>query len=69
MTKSKMDRDELKGLVKEALIEALSENRDLFQDIITEMLEDFVDNQISREVDRPKKFRRGEVFPVVEGKA
>lgn len=69
MAKSGLNRDELKGLVKEALVEVLSENREIFQDIFTEMLEDFVDHQISREGERPRGFRRGDVFPVVEGKA
>ena len=41
MTPVTLNQDALKQLVKEALAETLREQRDLLQEVFTEMLEDF----------------------------
>lgn len=69
MTESGLDRAELKEMLKEALAEILIENREIFHEVFAEVLEDFIHTQIMRDEDRPKNGRKGDVFPIIEGKA
>ena len=41
MTEQMPDDERIKELLKEAVVEALSERRDLFYEVMTEVIEDF----------------------------
>ena len=57
-----MENQELKGLVKEALIEVLQDRRDLIRDVLDEALEDLGLLQAIEEGRNSQEVSREEVF-------
>jgi hypothetical protein len=41
MTEQLLDEERIKALLKEAVLDALAERRDLFYDVVAEVMEDF----------------------------
>ena len=69
MAEASLDRDTLKALMKEALVEALEENRDLLHDVLTEALETFALADTQYEAAAKAKVSREEYFRLLEGEA
>jgi hypothetical protein len=59
---------QLKKTIKEALIESLQENRDLFQEMITEALEDMALLRAMEEGRKTKLVPREKVLGFLKGK-
>jgi len=69
MAKIQADPRQLKDLVKEALVEALEQQRSQLYDVVTEALEDIAMARAIREGDRGDFVSREEVFSILESKA
>jgi hypothetical protein len=63
-----MSEDQLKELIKVALVEVLEERRDLLHDAVEEALDDTGLIRAIREGARGEIIGREEVFNIVEGK-
>ena len=59
----------LKHLVKEAVKEALLDQREWFQDIVAEVLEEMALDEALREVEAAERLQRPKVFEMLEGEA
>ena len=59
----------LKRLVKEAVKEALFDQRDWFQDVVAEVLEEMALDEALREVEAVERLQRPKVFEMLEGEA
>jgi hypothetical protein len=59
--------EEMKDLLKSALVEALEEHRDLVQDIVEEAMEDFALARAIEQGLEGKSVSREEVFGTLEG--
>jgi hypothetical protein len=59
----------LKDVVKEALAETLHEQRELFQEMFAEVLEDFALAEAIREGQLTKRATREDVFRVLRAKS
>ncbi len=62
MATAQLDKDTVKQAMKEALAEALQEQRGWFQEVLTEVLEDFALAEAIREGQQTKAATRDEVF-------
>jgi len=58
--------DAFKQVVKDALIDALREERDLFHEIFSEVLEDFALAEAIREGRETKEVSEDDVFKILE---
>ena len=58
----------LKRAVKDALVEALQEQRELLSDVLAEVLEDFALAEAVREGRKSKIVDREDVFQALQGK-
>lgn len=65
MPETAVSDDALKQVLKDAVVEALQEHRDLFHEIFSEVLEDFALVAAIREGQKTKKIDRSEVFEVL----
>ena len=63
------DEGKIKQLMKEALVEALQEQKGVFQDLIVEAIEDIALTNAIREGADTESVSRKEVFNILKGKA
>jgi hypothetical protein len=66
---SAMNKEQLKDVIKTALIEVLEERQDLFHEAIEMALEDIALARAIKEGEKTTTVRREEVFEILEGKA
>jgi signal transduction histidine kinase len=64
-----IDDSKLKKLLKEALVEALEEKRDVFHDLITEALEDIALVRAIQEGENTETVNKQEIFNILEGQS
>jgi len=69
MDQASPKNEELKQAFKEALAEALHEQRDLLHEVFAEVLEDFAFAEAIRDGRQTECVERDEVFDVLEGRA
>jgi hypothetical protein len=65
---TEMDERKLKQLFKEALIETLEEKKNIFHDIIAEVMEDIALANAIKEGADTETVSKKEVFDILEGK-
>jgi hypothetical protein len=68
MAQTTITPEVLKQVMKEALIETLNEQRDLFRNVMTEALEDFALIEAIKEGEKTKNVSRERIFDVLEGR-
>jgi hypothetical protein len=66
---SSMNKEQLKDVIKTALVEVLEERQDLFHEAIEVALEDIALARAIKEGEKTRPVRREEVFRILEGKA
>ena len=64
-----IDEGKLKELLKEALIEAIEEKRNIFYDLIVDALEDTAMVRAIQEGEHTETVSKKEVFKILEGQA
>lgn len=64
-----IDDSKLKQLLKEALVEALEEKKDVFHELITEALEDIALVRAIQEGEDTETVNKQEIFNVLEGQS
>ena len=69
MRRTNFNGPTLKRAMKEALVETLQEQRELFHDVFAEVLEDFALAEAIREGQTTKRATRDEVFEILQGKS
>ena len=69
MEPSTTNDDALKRVLKEAIAETLHEQREWFQDVIAEVLEEMALDEALREVEAIERLKQPSSFGVVEGEA
>lgn len=62
-----IERNELKGLLKESLLEVLEERRDVFYDLIVEVFEDMAMVKAIQEGEATPSVPREEIFAILGG--
>lgn len=68
MAVATIDEGKLKDLIKTALVEVLETRRDLMQEIVEEVIEDFALSRAIEEGMKTEKTSRDEVLAILEGK-
>jgi len=63
------DDNRLRKIIKEALIEAVQERKDIFYDLISEIIEDIAMTNAIRDGEKTEKVSREEVFSILEGQS
>ena len=66
---SSINQDQLKDLIKAALVEVLEERQDLLQEVIAQALEDMALTRAIEEGESSELIKREEVFNLLEGRA
>ncbi len=66
---SSMNKEQLKDVIKTALVEVLEERQDLFREAIETALEDIALTRAIKEGEKTKRVQRGDIFKILEGKA
>jgi len=61
------DENRLRQILKEAFIEAVQERKDIFYDIVFEVMEDIAVANAIREGENSEMISREEVFDILEG--
>ena len=69
MAQTNLSEDSFKRVLKEALVETFSEQRELFYEVFSEALEDFALAEAIREGKQTDTASRDEVLSVLRGKA
>ena len=69
MARASIDEDRLKEVLKKAIVEVLEERRDLFSDLIAEVIEDLALVRAIQEGEATESISRAEIFQVLEGKS
>ena len=64
-----VERNELKGVLKESLIELLEERRDVFYDLVAEVFEDLAMVKAIQEGTSTPSVPREEIFAILQGRA
>ncbi len=64
-----IDDDKLKQLLKEALIEAIEEKRNLFYDLIVDAVEDIAIVRAIQEGENTETISKQEIFNILEDQA
>jgi hypothetical protein len=64
-----MNQDQLKDLIKSAVVEALEERRDLLREVVEEALEDVALARAIEEGESTELIERAEVFGILEGES
>ncbi len=59
--------DESRAVVKQAVVEALEECRDLFLDVVTEVLEDLALTEAIKDASQSEEVARSEVLAILRG--
>ena len=67
--KSAIDQDQLKTMIKTAMVEVLEERRDLLHDAVEDAFEDVAFARAIEEGESTELVQREEVFRLLEGKA
>lgn len=63
------NQDQLKAVIKSALVEVLEERRDLLHDAIEQALEDFALARAIEEGETTNRIERDEVFAILEAES
>jgi len=66
---TQLDEGKLKQILKEALIEALEEKKDVFHELIVEAIEDIGLINAIREGQNTEAVSKQEIFDILEGQA
>ena len=66
---TQLDEGKLKQILKEALIEALEEKKDLFHELIVEAIEDIGLINAIREGQNTETVTKQEIFDILDGQA
>ena len=66
---TQIDESRLKKILKEALIEALEEKKDVFHELIVEAIEDIGMINAIREGQNTEAVTKQEIFDILEGQA
>ena len=66
---SSINKEQLKDIIKTALVEVLEERQDLFHGAIEKALEDLALSRAIKEGEKTEPVKREEVFKILEGKA
>ena len=66
---TQLDESRLKQILKEALIEALEEKKDVFHELIAEAIEDIGLINAIREGQSTETINKQEIFDILEGQA
>lgn len=61
-----LNKIEFKGLLKEALIEVLSEKREMFYDFFLEVLEDIAMYSAIEEGEKTEKIKRDDILKILK---
>ncbi|MCI0695129.1 hypothetical protein L0337_24355 [candidate division KSB1 bacterium] len=69
MEQAVIDESRLKEILKKALIEVFEERKNLFYELIAEVLEDIALIRAIKEGETTESVSRTEVFSILEGKA
>ena len=64
-----INQDQLKDLIKDALVEVLEERQDLLRDAIAQAIEDMALARAIEEGESSELIKREEVFDLLEGRA
>ena len=64
-----IDNEKLKEIVKQAIIEAMEEKRDVVHDLLVEAMEDLAMIHASEQGEETELTSRDEVMDILEGKA
>lgn len=67
MSYTTLDETQIKELFKQAFIELLQEQKDLFYELVAEIVEDFALLRAIKEGEETATVRREKVFQVLEG--
>ena len=67
MSYAKLDETEIKELFKDAFVELLQERRELFYELMAEIIEDIALLKAIKEGEDTATVRRDEVFRILEG--
>ena len=62
-----IDEDKIKQLMKEALVETLQEQKDIFYDMIVEAIEDIAITRAIRKGADTKQVSKKEIFNILKG--
>ena len=66
---TQLDESRLKQILKEALIEAIEEKKDVFHELIVEAIEDIGMINAIREGQNTETVSKQEIFDILEGQA
>ncbi len=69
MEQAVIDEGRLKEIMKKALIEVFEERKNLFYELVAEVLEDIALVNAIKEGEHEESVSRDEVFSILEGKA
>jgi hypothetical protein len=67
MATAALDEKKLRGIVKDALVDAFKEHRELMQDIVQEALEDIAMARAIEQGLKTKSVSRQKVLSIIEG--
>jgi len=67
MAHTRLDETQIKELFKQALVELLQERKDLFYELVAEIVEDFALLRAIKEGEETATVGKEEVFRVLEG--
>jgi hypothetical protein len=65
---TRIDDKKIKDLLKQAIFEALEEKRDIFHELMAEVLEDFAMVRAIQEGEDSDSVSRSDIFRILEGK-
>jgi hypothetical protein len=66
MSQITLESDQIKTVIKTAILELFQENREIFTDILTEILEDIALELAINEADDGELVSREEIFEILE---
>ena len=69
MTQAALNRDDIKKLLKEALVETLHEQREFLHEVFAEVLEDYALAEAIREGQQTDEVPREEIDRILESRA
>ena len=69
MSYTTIDKNQIKNIFKQAILELLEERKDLLYDLFAEILEDFALVNAIKEGESEELVSREEVFEILEGEA
>ncbi|MFN9174709.1 MAG: hypothetical protein ACK58N_09400 [Synechocystis sp.] len=68
MSQIKLESDQMKELIKKAVLELFHENKETFTDVLTEILEDIALERAIAESEDSELVSREEVFKILESR-